>query len=156
MMQSMMQNPAMMEMARSPSMQRAAEQLLGGAGAGATGGGGGLDIGSLLNAAGPILGQLMGGGVGGGVPGAGRAPGSNGQVGAGAEPEPLEVVLAKEMGEHDAAKWKECIESDRAKQAAEAGGTREKEFSEAYLAALPPRAAGGLLQSMLGEAADGE
>lgn len=61
-------------------------------------------------------------------------------------PASLEEVLARELPPEEAARWKAAIEADEQAQQAQLGGAASSGFSDAYLAALPPRAAAGLLQ----------
>lgn len=130
-------------------MQQAAGQLLGGGAPGGGGGGapaGGLDLGALMNAAGPMLGQLMGGAGGAGGP-PGRTP--SGRARPTPQPADLESALAAAgLPATEAARWRATIEAD---VAAQAGIQPQGTFSDAYLAAMPPRAASGLLAGLLGD-----
>lgn len=135
-MQSLMQSPGLMGMARSPAMQQMAQQILGGGG-----GGGGLDIGSLMNAAGPMLSQMMG------MP----PPQSTGRALAAATSVDMHAAL-QELPEADAARWRDVLARDEAAQAA---ASPQAAFSAVYLAALPPHTAGGLLESLGLGGADG-
>lgn len=179
MLQSMMSNPAIGELARNPSMQQAASQLFsgsggGGAGGGADGAGGGLDIGALMSTAGPMLSQLMGGGMAGSAAAPSSTTPSASQPARGSNrarrspaPAPtaasnggdLDVTLAAALTAEEATRWKSILEADdeTAQKAAAGAGARQEGgeeeimgYSDAYLAAMPPRAASGLLQGILG------
>ncbi len=70
---------------------------------------------------------------------------AGGRTGTCAAPQPpasLEELLARELPADEAARWKAAIEADEQAQQA---GAAASGFSDAYLAALPPRAAAGLL-----------
>lgn len=179
MLQNMMSSPALGELARNPSMQQAASQLFGGGGGGggANGAGGGLNIGALMNSAGPMLSQLMGGGMAApAAPSSSTTSASQTAVGGGGArrtpapaPAPvsaaasiggdLDVTLASALTADEATRWKTILQADdeAAQKAASAAGAQQERgdqeimgFSDAYLAAMPPRAASGLLQGLLG------
>lgn len=165
----------------------------GAGGAGGAAGGGGLA--GMMNAMGPMMGELLGG-LGGGAgaggcwasrvrplcwggrrsrlwvlagsrPSAGRSGLCCHQrslptaVHAGARGRsarqlpanlPLEEALARAgLGAEDAARWKATLEADEAAQAA---APPQAPLSDAYLAALPPRAAAGLLVQDEGDEGD--
>ena len=79
---------------------------------------------------------------------------------AGASGGDLDAKLASILSPEDATRWKTILQADdeaAQRTAASAGraqledGSDERmDFSEAYLAAMPPRAASGLLQGLLG------
>ncbi len=163
MLQSMMSSPGIGELARNPSMQQAAGQLFGGGG----GAGRGLDFGALMNS--PIVSQLMGGGMaapaasqaasGGGAGGAAAAGGGGSARRTAASPSSggggdLDVTLASALTAEEAARWKTIMDADddaRQRAATAASGVQHEEgLSDAYYAAMPPRAASGLLQGLLG------
>jgi hypothetical protein len=174
MLQNMMSNPAIGELARNPSMQQAASQLFGGGGGGggANGAAGRLDIGALMNSAGPMLSQLMGGGIAASAapsPSTSASQRASGGSRARRPPPPastaassdgdLDVTLAAALTDEEATRWKVILQADdetAQKAAASAGKQQDGEeqgmlgFSDAYLAAMPPRAASGLLQGLLG------
>jgi hypothetical protein len=190
MLQGMMSNPALMEMAQSPAMQRMAEQvgscvptgslccselrdvpvsfqpthsspslcplpglptrplqMFSGGGAGGGGAGGGLA--GLMNAMGPLMGEVLGGG--GSAP---PAPGIPGVRSAHTQaPASLDDVLSAALSPEEAQHWKEAIEADSERQQMQ--GEPRQPFSDAYLAALPPKTASSLLR-LEDDSGDGE
>ena len=79
--------------------------------------------------------------------GTNRTAGTGTGSGGGSMPQDLASRLSSLLPEEDADRWRTIIEADLRIQAA---APRQPEFSDAYLAAMPSRAASSLLQGLLG------
>ena len=112
-------------------MQNIMGQVMG-SNAGGPSAGGGVDFGSLLNSAGPLLGQMMGGG-------SGR---SRNQA-----PLDIEEVLERDISSaEERERWREHLLQSRSKHSS--GG--EESLSETYLASIPSNSGGnGFLDGLL-------
>ena len=134
-------------------------QMMSPSGAGGAGGGG-LDLGSMMSSMMPMMGDLLGS-LGGGAPGAGHAlaladsmecvtlslclnfavaAGAGRGGGGAARPQSLEEVLAA-LPAGDADRWRATLAND-----AQSAAPAQPPFSEAYISALPPAAAAGILR----------
>lgn len=113
------------------AMQNIMGQVMG-SNAGGPSAGGGVDFGSLLNSAGPLLGQMMGGG-------SGR---SRNQA-----PLDIEEVLERDISSaEERERWREHLLQSRSKHSS--GG--EESLSETYLASIPSNSGGnGFLDGLL-------
>lgn len=88
------------------------------------------------------MGEMLGGG--GFAPPASGGPGSRGaRVQA---PASLDEVLSGTLSPEDAARWKEAIAADDERQRQQLCAGNGQHFSDAYLAALPPKTASSLMR----------
>jgi hypothetical protein len=102
-----------------------------------------------MNAMGPLMGEVLGGG--GPAP---PAPGIPGVRSARTQaPASLDDVLSAALSPEEAQHWKEAIEADSERQRMQ--GEPRQPFSDAYLAALPPKTASSLLR-LKDDSGDGE